>query len=162
MTHVLTPPTDRATQPGRRTPGESGVWVFILTEMAIFTALFGVVVWNRAHNPEVFSKGQALLSQPLGLINTLVLIIGSAVVVLAIDAAQTDQYRGHRNPDRSYGLRSRFRGHQALRDGDGSRGVDSHQRLLDDVLRCHRCSPAARLRRHHRARTGFAHARPRD
>lgn len=90
--HVITP-INRAHRQDRRTPGEAGVWVFILTEMAIFTALFGAIIWNRAHNPTMFAEGQVLLSQPLGLINTVVLIIGSAVVVLAIDATTSHRYR---------------------------------------------------------------------
>ena len=76
-----------------RVPGEPGVWVFILTEMVVFTALFGVVVWNRAHQPEMFAEGSRLLSQPLGLINTAVLILGSVLVVLAIDATHADRFR---------------------------------------------------------------------
>lgn len=76
-----------------RVPGEAGVWVFILTEMAIFTALFGVIVWNRAQDPEMFAQGQSMLNQPLGLTNTVVLIAGSVLVVLAIAAAQCDRYR---------------------------------------------------------------------
>jgi nitric oxide reductase NorE protein len=90
---VLTPSAKRAHAADKRAPGEAGVWVFILTEMVIFTALFGVILWYRAHNPKVFAEGQALLNQPLGLINTVVLIVGSVVVVLAIDAAQHDHYR---------------------------------------------------------------------
>ena len=74
-------------------PGETGVWVFILTEMSIFTTLFGVIVWNRAHNPDMFAQGQSNLNQPLGLTNTVVLIAGSVLVVLAIAAAQSDRYR---------------------------------------------------------------------
>ncbi|MCX2930700.1 cytochrome c oxidase subunit 3 [Mycobacterium sp. CVI_P3] len=79
--------------PAGRVPGEPGVWVFILTEMAIFTALFGVIVWNRAHQPEMFAAGSRVLSQPLGLVNTVVLIVGSVLVVLAIDAMHADRFR---------------------------------------------------------------------
>ncbi|MGE2713054.1 cytochrome c oxidase subunit 3 [Mycolicibacterium litorale] len=89
---VLASPTEAIGKPDRRAPGEAGVWIFILTEMAIFTALFGVILWNRAESPETFAAGQALLNQPLGLINTVALIVGSVVVVLAIDAALRDRY----------------------------------------------------------------------
>ena len=78
MTSQLTRSAAVATP--RQVPGEAGVWVFILTEMAIFTALFGVIVWSRAHNPAMFAEGQALLSQPLGLINTVVLILAGVNV----------------------------------------------------------------------------------
>jgi nitric oxide reductase NorE protein len=72
-------------------PGEPGVWVFILVEMAIFTTLFGVIVWSRAHNSRTFAEGQSVLSQPLGLFNTIVLIAGSVLVVNAITAVDTGQ-----------------------------------------------------------------------
>ncbi|BBY62659.1 cytochrome c oxidase subunit 3 [Mycolicibacterium helvum] len=81
------------TRPAPRVPGEPGVWVFILAEMAIFTALFGVIVWNRAHQPEAFAAGSRVLSQPLGLVNTVVLIVGSVLVVLAIDAMHADRFQ---------------------------------------------------------------------
>lgn len=75
----------------KRVPGEPGVWAFILVEMAIFTALFGVIVWSRASNSRIFAEGQAVLSQPLGLFNTIVLIAGSVLVVNAITAVETGQ-----------------------------------------------------------------------
>lgn len=90
---VATAPRREVKPSDPTTPGEPGVWIFILTEMAIFTALFGVILWYRAQDPQMFRDGQALLSQPLGLINTAVLIIGSVVVVLAIDAVNNDHYR---------------------------------------------------------------------
>lgn len=96
MTSQSLATTPTTAPPARRptiVPGEAGVWVFILTEMAIFTALFGVVVWNRAQDPAMFAEGQSVLNQPLGLVNTVVLIIGSVLVVLAIDASQRDRYR---------------------------------------------------------------------
>ena len=94
---MLQAASTNAHQPAaRRVPGETGVWVFIVTEMAIFTALFGVIVWNRAHNPGMFAEGQATLNQPMGLINTVMLIIGSVLVVLAIDSAQSDRYAWRR------------------------------------------------------------------
>ncbi|WP_368834396.1 cytochrome c oxidase subunit 3 family protein [Mycobacterium intracellulare] len=80
-------------QAPKRPPGEAGVWVFILVEMSVFTALFAALLWGRGNNPDMFSRGQAILNRPLGLINTIVLIAGSVLVVLAIDAAQGDRYR---------------------------------------------------------------------
>lgn len=86
-----TAPTVAPQRSAPRVPGEPGVWVFILVEMAIFTALFGVIVWSRASNSRIFAEGQAVLSQPLGLFNTIVLIAGSVLVVNAITAVQTGQ-----------------------------------------------------------------------
>jgi nitric oxide reductase NorE protein len=86
-----TAPTVAPQRSAPRVPGEPGVWVFILVEMAIFTALFGVIVWSRASNSRIFAEGQAVLSQPLGLFNTIVLIAGSVLVVNAITAVQRGQ-----------------------------------------------------------------------
>lgn len=89
----LAAPRRASAAEGPRVPGEPAVWIFFLTEMGIFAALFGVILWYRAHDPQMFQDGQALLSQPLGLLNTVVLIIGSVVVVLAIDAVGRDCHR---------------------------------------------------------------------
>jgi nitric oxide reductase NorE protein len=84
-------PTIAPQRAAKRVPGEPGVWVFILVEMAIFTTLFGVIVWSRAGNSRIFAAGQAVLSPQLGLFNTIVLIAGSVLVVNAITAVDTGQ-----------------------------------------------------------------------
>lgn len=91
MTTTVDVPSTHATPQRPTVPGEPGVWVALIAEMATFTALFGVIVWSRASNPRIFSEGQAVLSQPLGLFNTIVLIVGSVLVVNAITAVQTGQ-----------------------------------------------------------------------
>lgn len=91
MTTTVDVPSTHATPQRSTVPGEPGVWVALIAEMATFTALFGVIVWSRASNPRIFSEGQAVLSQPLGLFNTIVLIVGSVLVVNAITAVQTGQ-----------------------------------------------------------------------
>lgn len=82
----------REDEHGEQAPVEPGVWVFIVCEMVVFAFLFVVIVWNRGHNPDLFATSQRLLSQPLGLTNTVVLIGGSVVVVLALAAASQAQY----------------------------------------------------------------------
>ncbi|MCW2655752.1 MAG: cytochrome oxidase subunit [Mycobacterium sp.] len=83
----------REDERGERIPGEPGVWVFIVCEMVVFAVLFVVIVWNRGQNPGLFATSQRLLSQPLGLTNTVVLIGGSVLVVLVLAAASQAQYR---------------------------------------------------------------------
>jgi nitric oxide reductase NorE protein len=90
---LTAPPPVRQERPPKQIPGEAGVWVFILTEMSVFTALFGSIVWGRGHNPGVFAEGQSLLNQPLGLCNTVVLIVGSVLVVQSIDASHREEQR---------------------------------------------------------------------
>jgi nitric oxide reductase NorE protein len=91
MTTTVDVPSTHATPQRSTVPGEPGVWVALIAEMATFTALFGAIVWSRASNPRIFAEGQAVLSQPLGLFNTIVLIAGSVLVVNAITAVQRGQ-----------------------------------------------------------------------
>lgn len=66
-----------------RIPGEAGAWVFIIGDMFIFTALFGVIMYYRSQHLELFAESQQELNQAFGLINTLVLLTGSILVVRA-------------------------------------------------------------------------------
>lgn len=75
-----------------RIPGEPGVWVFLICEMAVFTALFGVIAFNGHANRMIFADAQQVLSAPLGLINTCVLIGGSVLVMRAIGDVQQGRY----------------------------------------------------------------------
>ncbi|WP_158083767.1 cytochrome c oxidase subunit 3 [Mycobacterium sp. AT1] len=80
-----------ATSRTDRIPGEPGVWVFLICEMVVFTALFGVIAFNASHNRMAFAVAQQVLNTPLGLINTCVLIGGSVLVMLAIAEVQQQQ-----------------------------------------------------------------------
>lgn len=75
-----------------RIPGEPGVWVFLICEMAVFTALFGVIAYTASHSRTTFASAQQVLSAPLGLINTCVLIAGSVLVMRAIADVQAGRY----------------------------------------------------------------------
>jgi nitric oxide reductase NorE protein len=61
--------------------------------MIVFTVLFAVIAYYGTHHRDLFAAGQALLIKPLGLLNTCVLILGSLLVVLAVDAARASQHR---------------------------------------------------------------------
>ena len=71
-------------QPDRRVPGESGIWVLILGELAVFSAFFVWIALTRREAPEAFRLSQALLNQPLGMTNTVLLLTGSLLVALAL------------------------------------------------------------------------------
>ncbi|MGW6728029.1 cytochrome c oxidase subunit 3 [Nocardia sp. NPDC055029] len=75
-----------------RLPGESGSWVLIFGEMFIFTSLFGVIVFYQARYPEIFADGQRDLAQGLGLLNTIVLLVGSILVIAATNAVRSAKY----------------------------------------------------------------------
>jgi nitric oxide reductase NorE protein len=81
-------------QSSRRIPGEPGVWVFLICEMVVFTALFGVIAFNGSINRQMFADAQQVLNAPLGLVNTCVLIGGSVLVVRAIAEVQAGRHPG--------------------------------------------------------------------
>jgi nitric oxide reductase NorE protein len=70
----------------RHVPGEEGVWVFILGDMAVFALLFGVYLYYRAADPSLFRVSQQGLDQTFGAVNTLLLLASSLFVVTGVRA----------------------------------------------------------------------------
>jgi len=70
-------------------PGEPSLWFFLFADMTLFACLFGVVVYIRDDQREIFAPSQAALSQTLGLVNTLLLLTGSLFVALGVNAMRT-------------------------------------------------------------------------
>lgn len=95
MTLTQTPRETRQDRPAA-IPGEPGLWLFLFADMLLFAALFGIVVYLRDDQPEIFSESQATLSQTLGLVNTLLLLTGSLFVAMAVHGTRT----GAGRPDR--------------------------------------------------------------
>ena len=54
-------------------PGETGVWMFIIGDILIFSLLFAVFIYDRTHEVALFIEQQQRLNQTLGLFNTLLL-----------------------------------------------------------------------------------------
>lgn len=71
-------------------PGEVGIWVFVLGDMTIFGLMFLTFMWGGRQDPELFAAGTVSLLQPLGFANTLVLLLSSWLVVLAVHAHRRD------------------------------------------------------------------------
>lgn len=65
----------------RRVPGEEGLWVFILGDMAIFALFFGTILVTRGEDPGGFAAGQHELHPWLGIVNTGLLLTGSLFVI---------------------------------------------------------------------------------
>ncbi len=65
-------------------PGEPGVWVFVLGDMAIFALFFGVFAYYRGLDVETFRSAQLALNQNFSAFNTLLLLLSSWLVVLAL------------------------------------------------------------------------------
>lgn len=68
--------------------GKEGVWVFMVTELMMFGALFAGYFIYRTKYPEAWVEGGALLDWRLGAINTLVLLLSSFTMALAVRDTQ--------------------------------------------------------------------------
>jgi nitric oxide reductase NorE protein len=67
-------------------PAEPGLWVFVLGDMTVFGWFFLVFMWERRQDRADFADSVSELYQPIGVVNTLVLLLGSYLVVLALRA----------------------------------------------------------------------------
>ncbi|MFT4262240.1 MAG: cytochrome c oxidase subunit 3 [Nocardioides sp.] len=82
---AATPPPN----PGRgRVPGEPGVWIFLLGDMSLFGAFFVVFTWENRQDRELFAAATQALHQPIGAVNTFVLLLSSYLVVRALAATR--------------------------------------------------------------------------
>jgi nitric oxide reductase NorE protein len=65
-------------------PGEPGIWVFVLADMCVFAAFFGVFLVARIHESQLFAASRPELTVPFGLVNTIVLLTSSLFVAFAV------------------------------------------------------------------------------
>jgi nitric oxide reductase NorE protein len=77
----------------RHVPGEAGVWVFILGDMTIFAVLFVTFLSGLRRDPGLFEASQAQLNQHYGVANTLLLLLSSLLVVMAVRAMREQRGR---------------------------------------------------------------------
>jgi cytochrome c oxidase subunit III len=68
--------------------GKLGIWLFLTTEILLFSGLFCAYAVYRANHPEIFEYAHLYLSKALGATNTLVLIFSSFTMASAVRAAQ--------------------------------------------------------------------------
>jgi cytochrome c oxidase subunit III len=73
--------------------GKLGIWLFLGTEILLFSGLFCGYAVFRANHPEIFAYAHLYLSKPLGALNTVVLIFSSFTMASAVRAAQLGQRR---------------------------------------------------------------------
>ena len=73
--------------------GKLGIWLFLTTEVLLFSGLFCGYAVYRANHPEIFVYAHLYLSKPLGTLNTLVLIFSSFTMASAVRAAQVGNNR---------------------------------------------------------------------
>jgi cytochrome c oxidase subunit III len=77
-----------ATMEQQKEAGTIGMWVFLLTELMFFGGLFLAYAIFRATYPEGFLYGSHLLNVPLGGTNTVVLIVSSLTMAMAVYYSQ--------------------------------------------------------------------------
>src|SRR4051812_40164663 len=68
--------------------GKLGVWLFLTTEILLFSGLFCAYAVYRARHPEVYAFAHLYLDKWLGALNTIVLIFSSFTMAWAVRASQ--------------------------------------------------------------------------
>lgn len=68
--------------------GTLGMWIFLLTEIMFFGGLFLAYTIYRSTYPQGFEYGSFLLNVPLGGTNTVVLIVSSLTMAMAVYYSQ--------------------------------------------------------------------------
>lgn len=71
--------------------GKLGIWLFLTTEILLFSGLFCAYAVYRANHPEIFQFAHLYLDKIMGAINTVVLIFSSFTMAWAVRAAQLGQ-----------------------------------------------------------------------
>ena len=80
-------------QSANHTPGEPGLWIFILGDMTLFGAFFIALMWEKRQFSTVFQTSAAQLDRPIGAANTLVLLLSSYLVVAATWAHRREEHQ---------------------------------------------------------------------
>jgi cytochrome c oxidase subunit 3 len=77
----------------QREAGTLGMWVFLATEIMFFGGMFFSYTLYRTKYPEAFASASNHLDLTLGAVNTVVLILSSLTMALAVYSAQTGKRR---------------------------------------------------------------------
>jgi len=70
-----------------------GMWVFLVTEVMLFGGIFMAYIVYRWAFPEIWAESAKHLNTPLGTVNTVVLLVSSLTVALAVNAAEEGRRR---------------------------------------------------------------------
>lgn len=73
--------------------GKLGMWIFLLTEILLFSGLFCAYAVFRSNHPDVFEYAHRFLDKNLGALNTCILLLSSLTMAWAVRAAQLGQRR---------------------------------------------------------------------
>lgn len=72
-------------------PGRVAIWLFLASEVMFFIAILGTYIVLRSAAPALFSKHAAALNKWLAGVNTIVLILSSVTMYIAVDSAQKNR-----------------------------------------------------------------------
>lgn len=70
-----------------------GMWAFLVTEVMLFGGIFMAYFVYRWAFPDVWADSASHLNTPLGTVNTVVLLVSSLTVALAVNAAEEGRRR---------------------------------------------------------------------
>jgi cytochrome c oxidase subunit 3 len=70
-----------------------GMWAFLVTEVMLFGGIFMAYIVYRWAFPEVWAESASHLNTALGTVNTVVLLVSSLTVALAVSAAEEGKQR---------------------------------------------------------------------
>ncbi len=71
--------------------GKHGVWLFLVTEVLMFSGLFVAYAIFKSQYPEVYHEGHHYLDWRMGALNTVVLLFSSLTMALSIHYIQKNQ-----------------------------------------------------------------------
>ena len=74
-------------------PGKVAIWMFLASEVMFFIGILGSYIVLRSGSAELFSRHAAVLNKWLAGTNTIVLILSSVTMYIAVDAA----HKGNRS-----------------------------------------------------------------
>jgi cytochrome c oxidase subunit 3 len=70
-----------------------GMWAFLITEIMLFGGIFMAYIVYRWAFPEIWAAAATHLNTPLATLNTVVLLVSSLTVALAVNAAENGKTR---------------------------------------------------------------------
>jgi nitric oxide reductase NorE protein len=74
-------------------PGQPDMWMFVLFESLLFTAYFSVYLVSRTQNEDLYLQSQADLDLPIGVCNTIALLLSSWAIARCVKASREGAYR---------------------------------------------------------------------
>lgn len=72
-----------------RWPGDPAFWSMICGDMMVFGVVFNIFMWDRSHDVGTFINGSRHLNEATGIIFTILMLVSSWFVVMALHYARS-------------------------------------------------------------------------